>query len=241
MSAWPSGTLTSADAAPWRLRVPTAVLTVGPLLSLAVIVAASWNSPTQYSGTIAEAASWRTFGDTALTGVAVAVMVSAWFAPRICCAALALLLQPWVIGPLDHPAYWALVWLWPAIVVLDLLLSLRQRAVARWNDGDPDVPERVEVMDVRGVRIAIAALLVLAAVVGLAFWLHARSELLALGARAVPATGTVTSQDLAFDSVDMRVQRQGLRVLCHRRGGLPSRLGPPGLRRSTRGAPTVRD
>ena len=205
MSAWPGNTLTSADAAPWRIRVPTAVLTVGPLLSLAVIIAVSWNSPDQYSGTIAQAASWRTFGGNALTGVALAVMVSAWFAPRICCTALALLLQPWVIEPLDHPAYWALVWLWPVIVVLDLLLTLRQRSIARWNDGVPDVPDRVEVLDVRGIRIAIAALLVVAAVAGLALWLHARSELLALGTRAVQDTGTVTSQDLAFDSVDMRV------------------------------------
>lgn len=205
---WGGSGLRSVEVAGWPLRVPTVLLTHGPLLSLAVIIATSWNEPGQYSGTIEDATSWLTFLESVSEGVAIAAILMAWYAPRAACVVFAVLVQPWVIEPIDHPAYRLLYLIWPAIVLLDFVLRARQRAIATRIERFSSVHGPLEVLDLPWLRRALATALGAAVVAGMGLWVHERNELIALGERAEPGIGVVTAVDTAFDEVDMRVQRK---------------------------------
>lgn len=194
-----------AEARGWNRRLPTAVFTVGPFLSVALVLALDWNQPGAYPATIGEAAAWNHFAEESLNTLAVATAFTAWFAPRLSGVILAILLQPWATAPVDHPLYGILMWLWPAVLILDAALVLRQRSRAVWEESPAAPPERVRVLDVRPFRLAVAGVLVLASIVGFGLWIDHRSELIDLGDRVVQGTGTVVSQDTVVDSVEMRV------------------------------------
>ncbi len=194
----------------WDRRVPTLVLTLGPPVVAVLAVASVWNEPAVYSGDVAEVSSWSWFLVGIPIGVALAAVLIGWFAPRPGAWAMAVgVFPPLFSEGSDGSGEWfALVgWAWLAVVALDLVLVLRQRAlVASTTPAPPATGARPWRADHHLlVRGALAAVVTAGIAVGFTQYAGWRSDVRALADRAVPTALPVSRVDTAFDSVFVEV------------------------------------
>jgi hypothetical protein len=191
------------------LRIPNALFTWGPPLTVLVYVILTWSEPVRYAETITEVLSWQTALDETIFGVLVVCCVLGWLVPRVAAVVLTVSISPLADPALDPVARH--LWLvWVAVILLDVSARAWQRSVST-PLGDASTCElsgaithrRADVF--RFERRAATALLVLAVAATAWFWVDRRQELAALDLRAQPSTGTVRSVDTADDVLSVRV------------------------------------
>lgn len=203
--------LTLEHASRWGLRVPSLVLTVGPITVAVLALASIWNEPGGLSGDVDEVTSWASFLIGVPIGAALAALVLGWFAPRPGAWAMAVAVFPPLVGDALFPDggtwFTPVAWAWIGVVFLDLALVLRQRELAFWAPtlGRNSTPARWQADHHLGIRLVAGALLGSVIVVCFVAFGNWRGDARALAARAVPTEVTVVSSDTAFDAVEADV------------------------------------
>lgn len=206
----PTAELHDLRADGWPLRVPTLALTLGPTVVAALALASFWNEPAGYSGDVAEVSSWSELLIGIPVGVALGAVLIGWFAPRPGAWAMAIGVFPPLFSDASTDGgggWFSLVgWAWLAVVVLDLVLVTRQRALVARPTPAPAGPRAWRADHHRGVRALVAAVVVVGITAGFTQWMGWRDDVRGLADRAVPTPLPVTRTDRVFDSVFVRVE-----------------------------------
>lgn len=176
-----------------RLRVPDLVFTLGPTVTVVLVVVLTWDEPGGYLATLDEVVSWGSFLSDLTFGMFLGVVLLAWYVPRPAALLTTVALLPW-FDPGENLLVRQLWWMWALVLVADVILRNAQAHVSRPPGSAlaPDVAAAVGAFDPWRLERRVATAVLLVAAVGVsAVWLDRRETFAALDGRAVSGTGVV--------------------------------------------------
>jgi hypothetical protein len=202
------GVLSGDDVQAWRMRVPQLVIAWALPLTAVLLVVATWDDPLE-DESVQDVIALETMAGYGLFVIFLLTTTLGWLRPRLGLWVLTGCLL--VLAPSTTEAHeFAIELFWLGLLVTDLLLAKRQRALARdmpRHEHRSLTPEPFLSLERRdpwvswvlsGVSLALAL-----GVLGL--WVSARDTLADLDARAVSRDAEVTSRDTVLDFIDFRI------------------------------------